>query len=128
MRKFVPTPAQRKRVAICAGGGMSHEEIALGMSISRPTLEKYFAHELSVGAYEKRQEVLEAMHRTAKNGNVAAQKAYIAMTTPVAAPPLPSDEHAKRSGKKERAQADALTAQSGTDWESLLQTGSTPLQ
>lgn len=106
---------------------MSHEEIALGMNISRPTLEKHFAHELSVGAYQKRQEVLEAMHRTAKKGNVAAQKAYAALAPRVAAPPLPDGED-KPVGKKERAQADARTAQENTDWADLLPTGATPLQ
>lgn len=121
MRKFEPTTAQRKRVAICAGGGMSHEEIALGMNISRPTLEKHFAHDLSIGAHEKRQEVLEAMHRTAKKGNVAAQKAYIAMAAPVAAPPLPADD--VTLGKKAQAAAAAVNSQAGTDWADILPTG-----
>lgn len=114
---FKPTQVQRRKVAVAAGAGMSHEEIALGLGISRPTLEKHFERELSIGAYEKRLEVLDAMHRCAKKGNVAAQKAYVALTPAVAAPPI-SDE--KPKGKKEQAQADAKTAAAGTEWEDLI--------
>lgn len=121
--QFKPTPAQRRKVAIAAGGGMSHEEIALGLGISRPTLEKHFERELSVGAYEKRLEVLVAMHACAKKGNVAAQKAYAALSPQIASPPAE-----KPKGKKEQAQEDAKTAAAGTDWESLLPRGVTPIR
>lgn len=100
---------------------MSHEEIAIGLGITRPTLEKHFAHELSTGAYQKRLEVIDAMHRSAKKGNVAAQKAYVSMTPRVAAPPAPAPAgKASKVGKKEQAEADAQGAQTGTEWESLL--------
>lgn len=107
---------------------MAHEEIALGLGISRNTLEKHFEHELSIGAYEKRLEVLDAMHRTAKKGNVTAQKAYMALDPHVAAPPIPAPPPEQpekpvpepKLGKKEQAQADAVTAHQGTDWEGLL--------
>ena len=110
-----------------AGGGMSHEEIALGLGISRNTLQKHFAHELSIGAMEKRQEVMDAMFKTAKGGNVTAQKAYIAMMPPLAVPPLPIEEKPLKVGKKQQAQADAVTAHTGTEWEDLLKPGA-PLQ
>lgn len=113
---------------------MSHEEIAIGLGISRNTLEKHFEAELSHGAYAKRLEVLVAMHAAAKKGNVAAQKAYTAMPPPrAAATPLPPDEvgppktKTAAKGKKEQAQAEALTAQAGTDWQDLLP-GSAALQ
>jgi hypothetical protein len=113
---------------------MSHEEIAIGLGISRNTLEKHFEAELSHGAYAKRLEVLVAMHAAAKRGNVAAQKAYTAMPPPrAAATPLPADEPAAGTaktpakGKKEQAHADAMTAQAGTDWQDLLP-GSAALQ
>jgi hypothetical protein len=122
--EFKPTSAARRNVAIAAGGGMSHEEIALGLGISRNTLEKHFQGELSYGANRKRLEVLEAMFDSARKGNVAAQKAYMALTPKPAAPPL---ELEQPKGKKEQAHADAKTAQVGTEWETLLK-GSVPLQ
>lgn len=107
---------------------MAHEEIAIALGISRNTLEKHFQWELSIGAHQCRAEVLEAMYRTAKKGVVAAQKAYVQMGVPVAAPPVENDtpEPAKL-GKKEQQQADAKVAQVGTDWETLLDINA-PLQ
>lgn len=104
---------------------MSHEEIALGLGIARNTLTKHFERELSIGAYEKRLEVLDAMHRCAKKGNVAAQKAYVALTPAVAAPPAQKDEP---KGKKAQAQADAATAAQGTEWNDLLPGNVTPIR
>jgi hypothetical protein len=101
---------------------MSHEEIALGLGISRNTLEKHFARELSVGAYARKLETLDALHRAAKKGNVAAIKAYNAMTPRAAAPPADAEKPAaaKPDGKKAQQQADAAVAQVGTEWEQLL--------
>lgn len=123
MVQFEPKPKQRREVSIAAGAGVSHEEIALGLGISRPTLEKHFAYELTTGACRRRQEVLNAMFKAAKAGNVAAQKAYAAMTPRAAAPPLPQPDPGKPEGKKAQAQTLAGTAQLGTDWESLLPPG-----
>ena len=118
---FKPTAALRRKVSVAAGGGMSHEEIAIGLKISRPTLEKHFAYELSHGAYARRLEVLDAMHRTAKRGNVAAQKAYMALDPQIAATPLPKDApKVPPKGKKEQAKDDAVGAQQGTGWGDLL--------
>jgi hypothetical protein len=122
-----PTAATRRRVSVCAGAGMSHEEIALGMGLARGTLEKHYEHELSIGAYQRRQEVIDALHKAALKGNVAAGKAYIAMTPGVAPPPVPPDEKAEPQGKKAQAQAEAQTAHlADPDWNRLL--SKTPLQ
>lgn len=120
--EYAPTKAQRDRVAIAAGGGMAHEEIALGLGISRTTLLKHFRLELSVGAYEKRLEVLQAMFKSAKGGNVAAQKAYVGLTPALSAPPAEAEQAEKTpaKGKKEQAKEDAVTAQVGTEWGDLL--------
>lgn len=99
---------------------MSHEEIAIGLGISRVTLSKYFEAELSVGAMQKRLEVLNAMHTAAKKGNVAAQRAFLAFDPKPAAPPAPVEPKASAKGKKEQAQEDAVTAANGTGWDELL--------
>jgi hypothetical protein len=118
MVEHEPTKRQRREVSIAAGAGISHEEMALGLGISRPTLEKHYAYELTTGAYKRRQEVLNAMFKAAKAGNVAAQKAYTALSPKVSAPPLP--EEPAPEGKKAQRQADAKTAQNGTEWAELL--------
>jgi hypothetical protein len=122
---FKPTAVQRRKVTNAAAGGMAHEEIAVALGIARNTLAKYFERELSTGALNRRMEVLDAMARTALKGNVSAQKAYLAMTPTLAAPPV---EPSKPLGKKEQAQADAQTAQQGTGWDELLPVGVTPIR
>jgi hypothetical protein len=118
---FKPTAAMKQTVAVAAGGGMSHEEIAIGLGISRPTLEKHFAFELSHGAYAKRLEVLQAMQRAAKKGNVAAQKAYMQLTPAVAVPTREEGESKPpKLGKKDQAQEDAVNAGKGTEWGDIL--------
>lgn len=116
-----PTKDTRKKVAIAAGGGMAHEDIALALGVSRNTLEKHYERELSIGAAEKRFEVMSALHAAAKKGRVAAIKEYLAQEPAVAAPPAPkTDPASKPKGKKEEAQAAAATAHKGTDWEDDL--------
>lgn len=104
---------------------MSHEEIALALGMSRVTLSKHFEVELSTGAYQKRLEVMQAMQRAAKKGNVAAARAYLNVTPWVAPPPAdkpaPAPEPKQPElGKKEQANRDAGTAQVGTEWADLL--------
>ncbi len=120
--EYAPTKAIRKRVAIAAGAGMSHEEIAIGLGISRPTLEKHFEYELSHGAYAKRLEVLEAMHKAAAKGNVSAAREYLSVSPRASAPPpAPVEEGEPPAlGKKDQAKADAKTAGAGTEWGELL--------
>jgi DNA-binding CsgD family transcriptional regulator len=132
--EFVATAALKRKVSTAAGGGMSHEEIALALGISRKTLEKHFEHELSVGAYQRRMEALEGLHRAAKKGNVGAARAYLQTQPALAVPPLGGTQPgasatppagaeppmAKAAGKKEQAAAAAATAADGSDWADLL--------
>lgn len=128
---YKPTVADRRKVASAAGGGMSHEAIALALGICRNTLGKYFERELSIGAMEMRAKVLDAMVQTALKGNVAAQKAYLSMTPALGAEHAETAESSSmKLGKKEQAQADAETAAVGTDWDSLIGSGAnvTPIR
>jgi len=104
---------------------MSREQIAIGLGIDRKTLEKHFEAELSTVAYQRRLEVLDAMHEAAMKGNVAAQKAYLAMEPAAAVTPAPKDVPL---GKKEQAQKDATHAHVGTGWEDDLRPRGTHLQ
>lgn len=120
-----PTKLTRDKVATAAGGGMPHEDIALALGISRNTLEKHYARELSIGAAEKRLEVMQALRAAAKKGRVAAIKLYLEHEPAVVPPPAPKQAPL---GKKEQAQQEAVTAQTGTDWERDLAPRGTPLQ
>lgn len=120
---FAPTAAQRRQVSIAAGGGMRHVDIATALGISRETLEKHFEVELAGGALARRMEVLQALHAAAKKGSSSAARAYLQHEATPAVPPRPAAEpDAKPAplGKKEQAQADAVTAARGTEWDSLL--------
>lgn len=120
---------------------MRQEDIAIALEIGVDTLRKYFQAELSVGAHQRRMEVLNGLYQAAKRGSSAAAKAYLAVNPELAVPPLPSDVQATPSappatptapagdpppklgapkGKKEQAQADAKVVQAGTHWEDLL--------
>jgi hypothetical protein len=111
---------------------MRHEDIAIALGISRPTLDKHYAAELSEGALSRRVEVMQALHAAAKRGNSGAAKAYLLMEPQLAAPPLPAPEKQAKPeavGKKQQAAADAITAARGTDWDNLLTTAqAAPLQ
>ena len=119
---------------------MRHEDIALALGINRDTLTKYYEQELSIGAMERRAEVMQALHAAAKRGSSSAAKAYLLLEPQLAAPPAPEGDQSAapaaapaaeprpaRVGKKEQQKADAVTAQQGTDWDGLLPSGA-PLQ
>lgn len=122
-----PTKAQRSQAEIAAGGGMPHEEIALALGVSVPTLRKHLGAELSTGAHRRRMQVIEAVHAAARKGNAAAAKAYLSAVPECAAPDLPKSEEpaevAVPAGKKAQANEAAKTAQVGTGWEGILPGG-----
>jgi len=131
-----PTAAQRRQVSIAAGGGMRHEDIAIALGIARDTLEKHYSHELTTVATMRRMEVLQGLHAAAKRGSSSAAKAYLAIEPQLAAPPAgaaagdadPVPTKARPEGKKAQADADAKTAQVGTEWGDLLRTPPPALQ
>ena len=131
----VPTAASRRKVAIAAGGGMLHEQIAIALEISTDTLRKYYEHELSVGASQRRVDVLEALYRVViKKGSTSAAKVYLANEPQLAVPPAPQPETPAptvaptKLGKKEQADVDAKSAGKGTEWAELLRPAGTPVQ
>lgn len=119
---------------------MRHFDIAMALGITRETLAKHYQAELSAVAAMRRLEMKCALHAAAKRGNVSAARAYLAEEPELAVPPLAAGEEApvpvhlavdakaEKLGKKEQAQADAVTAAAGTEWADLLRTGPAPLQ
>ena len=123
---FDPKPKHRRRVMVCAGSGMAHDEIARALGITEQTLRAYFETELSIGAAHCRANVLERIYRqaiNAKKPSVAAAKFYLQGEPALACPPhgdVIDVTPVVRLGKKEQADRDATTAAIGTAWERLL--------
>lgn len=123
---FRPTAAHRRKVAAGVAGGMTQEQIAAAIGITKPTLEKYFRAELDTGAAVKRLEVIDALFAKAKRGNVSAARTLFALQPMVqkskldAAPAdagqadaAPAPAAAPRLGKKEIAQVHAQQVAAG---------------
>src|SRR5687768_14962105 len=106
---FKPTVVQRRMVRNAAATGMSHEEIAIALEIHRHTLEKHFGDELAGGALKRQMEFRDALARAGLKGNVSALKQLLTMTPTLAAPPVEASNPDKM-GKKDQANADAVTA------------------
>ena len=120
---YVPSESNRRRVAVCAGGGMTHDSIARGLGITRVTLEKHFAEELTTGAEECRQQVLAALHGAAIDGNVSAAREYLnrAAAGAGAAPPFTGTApDLAPDGLKAARDRAATTADKGSDWAGVL--------
>jgi hypothetical protein len=117
--EYKPTAATRRRVTIGAGSGMSHEALARALRISRNTLEKHYAEELSNGAAERQLEVQEALFRQAKKGNVAAIRLYLASSAPI-----PTENSLEvvtmQPGVKAQRNEQAKSAPTGTEWQDIL--------
>jgi predicted RNA-binding Zn ribbon-like protein len=72
--EFRPTPRIRQKVEQLIGCGMSQDAVARAIGISTPTLVKHFAEELANGVATKRSEIIGMLFKSAKSGNVTAQK------------------------------------------------------
>jgi hypothetical protein len=72
------TPGQK--VAVLAGNGWRHEQIALALAMPLTELERRYAHELRDGPAEMRSAVLEAVARAALAGITSAARLYFEQT------------------------------------------------
>ena len=101
---------------------MTHDAIARVLGIDGNTLRKHFSAELEFGAQRKRAEVIGMLFKSAKGGNVTAQKKLEDMTKVVVAEAgiveeLPAEAaRTPKLGKKEEAAQAASTAGRGTEW------------
>lgn len=118
--EFEPTPKQRDRVARCIACNMSEDDTARAIGISTETLRKHFADEIRTARAVRRADAIELLWKTARKGNVSAQKKLIEMTARVEDPAQPKDP--AKMGKKDRAEAEAKNAGKGTEWGDDLDT------
>lgn len=123
--EYKPTKADRERVAVSIGGGMSVSEIGIAMGLSHYLLKKHFPEELAQGGLSRRMDVLTAMYKGAVKGNTSAQRAYLSTSLAQGeAPPVKEKPKAAapapKLGKKELADAEAEDASAGTDWADLI--------
>lgn len=118
---WIPTKAQRKKVEELISCGMSVEDVAHVIGVSHPTLRDRCAEEISGGRAKKRAEVIALLYRTARKGNVTAQKHLEAMTGMVApGGTKPKDAKPPKLGKKVEAQIEAANADQESDWGDLV--------
>lgn len=95
--EFKPTAAHRRKVEELVSCGVSQEDCARAIGISKPTLVKHFEEELSSGAAKKRAEVISMLYKAAKKGNVSAQRTLEGMTRAATA-----DEAVRSRGAAQR--------------------------
>lgn len=125
---FRKTPALAKRVEELTSGGMSQEAIAKVLGCDSDTLRKHFGDELDNGIQRRRAEVIGLLFKSARGGNVTAQKKLEEMTGRIAAEEGFTGDRTgdagapaaaprpKKLGKKEEAAEAAETAGAGTNW------------
>lgn len=98
-----PTKQHRADAELYVATGMSEEDIARVFGIGTTTLRKYLHEELATGRAKRRAEIIRFLHKSAKGGNVSAQKHLESMTAMAASS---RDEMARKApplGKKEEA-------------------------
>lgn len=120
---FKATAALRRRVQELVACGMSQDDVARAIGCTTPTLQKHFAEELQTGAAKKRAEALGLLWKSARSGNVAAQKKLEELTKVAAAEAAfdslrdPAPAKAPKLGKKEQAAEEAKGAGGpGSEW------------
>jgi hypothetical protein len=131
--RFVPTAEQREKVELRKAMRVSDTDIALELGIARETLLEHFPQELRVGRLKKQGQSFDLLWKSAKDGNVTAQKAVVALmstSTPTSEPDAQSSADAENVpvrqmavGKKVAAKIAAQSAGEGTQWGNDLKPG-----
>jgi hypothetical protein len=122
--EFKATPALRRKVEELICCGMSKEDVARAIGCTKPTLVKHFMPELETGIARKRAEIIGMLFKSAKGGNVTAQKKLEEMSRIAGAEDALSRpaERDLKLGKKELAAEAAKTAGVDSEWGSDLTT------
>ncbi|WP_298618631.1 hypothetical protein [uncultured Zoogloea sp.] len=116
------TREKRKDVSALRAAGLSRDDIALVLGVSKPTLAKYYFAELNEGVAQERARALLWLRASAEGGNVSAQKAWIrVLADGQGAPAVPREiDPDLELGKKEKALRDAKAADQGSAWGELV--------
>ncbi|WP_109658762.1 hypothetical protein [Mesorhizobium loti] len=125
-----PTTAIRRTVEEMRSCGESEATIARSLGIDADTLRKHCADELDNGFSHRRREVIGLLYKSARSGNVTAQKRLEEMTRlagaavefeekskqpgATEAPVAPS--RATKRGKKEVQRDEAFSAGTNSEW------------
>lgn len=106
---FKATASLKREVEEMTSCGMSEDDIARAIGCSTPTLRVHFQEELLTGRSKRRREVIKLLFKSARGGNVTAQKKLEDMTAMAATirPPEAPQPKVQKLGKKEQAIADA---------------------
>lgn len=71
---FKPTAANRRKVEELVSCGVSQDDCARALGITKPTLVKHFEEELANGVARKRAEVIAMLYKQARKGNATCIK------------------------------------------------------
>lgn len=115
---FVPSDRDRAQVKLLSAMGVPDYDIAKVMSLSAPTLRKYFFHELEVGHIEATAKVAQSLFKQATHAEKPSVAAAIFWMKTRAGW---REDAAPELGKKAQRDIEAQTADKGTSWEGLLQ-------
>lgn len=106
--------------------GYSLDDIGKQLGVTRQTVAKYFPEELKKASQHLLREGVELLRRSAKKGNVSAQKQLVAIASGIVGgqsmekwqqeAAAPGKAPGAKLGKKEQAQLDAKKAGEGTEW------------
>ena len=117
-----PTEKDRKIVESMTGYGIPEEDIARVIGISKPTLHKWYQHELDTGHIKANSQVAQSLYQKATGNGQGAVTACIFWLKVRAGwvEPRPWDD--PPMGRKEQLQAAAATAGgAGTEWANDLE-------
>ena len=116
---FNATKEARLKVTRLAAGGVTHDDIARVLGISRPTLYKHLTEELTTGAAIVRTAAIDKLRELGMKGNVPALDKWLRRGDVVAAMSV-DDRKATKLGKKQIEALEAQNAEQGTGWASVV--------
>lgn len=118
------SPSMRESAEILAAAGMTDEMIARSIGVPLERLREY--DDLIVGAARRNAKMVLALYRAGVNGNVTAQRAWLARAEVADLVPRKKPESQERKvrkrplGKKEVAEIEANEIPHDSEWADIL--------